>query len=1670
MRVSGDRVCVWEEEVVESAAASASCSPAGVPLSCRYVDAGGVSRFGSLRYGCPPDWALSGSSCSRSESVERSAPPAVAYSCGRGVLVGSSCVEYAEAVRSCLPGWVLRASGSCERVVREAARSGSVSPTLTSTSTSTTTTTTSTTVVSSASRPVSASSSPVVVVGPPGFPRGVRVSLGVGSASLRWEPPVSDGGSPISGYKLEFREGINGAKSVEKLPASARGRAFSGLKGGVSYYVKLWAVNKAGKKSAKVLRGVRPCSAGEKVVVLARYDRCEPVDPPRPPAPGGLVLTPGVGSLRVRWGAPASSTGDAAVAGFSVGWRRERGGEWSWAAPVLGVVAFPVLGVGSSSYVISGLTGGVSYQVKVVSYSVRGVNSFPVFGDGVPLVDHSCPSGSEPGFWRQVFDPAVGVCVGAPGGFTMEVDEGGAGGELAVSAKWSGSDSSLRGGRGFSVLNPVSEYVVRWRRSGSSGDWVSVTRRWDATRFHRGSVYSSSFWEDVYVIGGLTNGVSYEVEVEARNVAGSSSAAASGVPCPAGMKYDTGRSRCVGRPPEPLRVEVTPGDQSLSVEWWQQDPLPDTTPVDSYRVVLHSLSRFSVNEILNGRYAYGLARTRRSWGGGFPTPSPLPPNLPPFLEGVGSFREFIVPLRYHYSSFAPRKGRLRNGHHYVVVVYSENAAGESRKFAASGVPCGDDDEDCAAWPPRGRRPEPLVCAEGTLVVRGMERCVVAPACAQGLVRPPGGGDCVTPGAPSVVSSEFTSPVLDVSAGPRAGTIDVKWEDGDFNNGGLELARFLLRWRRLGGPITAWNFASVAPTLPSEGGRTFRISGLAVGSRYLVELAAWNAEGVSGYIRGTAEPGCGVAYIFTLQRTYVPRRLTHIEGKGLCIYPPKAPAGLTVLPSASALNVSWRQEAWDNHYPVTGYKLRWREGSTGAWTEATIPWTSGVVSAMPGPPRKDFTHTIGNLPPGGTFYEVQVAADNQIPGSQSPWVSADVTNCLRGRVRFTVSSGCSDFPALPSSSSRVPVLFLYPGSRDGSLIAVWWQNVNDYTPSSYRVQWKPDGAAGWSSTDLLASATNVPLPAVRSSAGWRLNSRELTGLDMCTHDVRIFALRGIVREGSAVSSAAPRGTVTDPGRLERSGVYGTGGGLSVFWQRPECDGGSPLSYQLRWGTLSGTTYTPISSATVIDDGNRFYRHNITGLTDGQRYRVTVIPENTPPGGGTNSGPPRVVEPVPDAVAAPQPMSCEARNLDYCWDPYALPPEKWAILNELVREGESLRVCTSSQDLVDEVDDAVDAWNNVFPNLFHFGGSVSTPAECGEAPNRVMDRPVINNPRAGAAGFDIAVMDYRCVESSTANSYGQYCSGPASSCRAAASTTDVWQNCLLGAASEHDFCELGAAAGCAYLWEHYPRAVDATYFHPHLVRGSVTRINTAETWVVAHEIGHFLSLADYGFECSRVPGLASSLYSYGVTLRDWETAVADQPATPDVDCRSTTITPQDRENLHSIYHPQAFTNLELAADPNDSAMLRLRFGEPPEDLNGAEHHVAYRYVILHRPPKASSSAAPNRFIQLMNNGTPIVLTPEQTKGSDVDVGELDRGRFLLTSVDLNDPAFAPLRVTGHEFVVVGVSKGDHKREPDRTVKPLNPVSAAGLEHAVMSLNLGSVGVDDWTLGTPVSVVYP
>ncbi len=1534
MRVSGDRVCVWEEEVMESAAASASCSPAGVPLSCRYVDAGGVSRFGSLRYGCPSGWVLSGSSCSRSASVERTAPPAVAYSCGQGVLVGSSCVEYAEAVRSCLPGWVLRASGSCERVLREPARSESVSPTPTSTSTSTTTT--STTVVSTTSTTVAA-------VGPPGAPQNVRVSLGVGSASLRWEPPVSDGGSPIAGYRLEFREGISGARSVEELPASARRRAFSNLKGGVSYYVRLWAVNEAEKKSAKVLKGMSPCSAGEEVVVLARYDLCKPIPSAAPPSPGELVLTPGVGSLTASWGAPASSAGGAAVAGFSVEWRRERGvlvvGD-GWSSPV------KLEGADKFSHVIKDLTGGVTYQVRVKSFSAKGVNSPPVMEDGAPLVDHSCSTGSEPGFWRQVFDPALGVCVGPPGGFTVVIDKGV--GELRVSARRDAVPFFGTVPQSFVLdSDPVGEYVVRWRRSGSSGEWSSVVvdpgpvraKRYVSRPYHgRGSYLEYSFEtryrygafvDDLHVIRGLVNRVLYEVEVEARNAAGSSTDSVVVSTCPP-ESFDSRDGMC-----------LAPG------------------------VI-----------------------------------SPIP------------------------------------------VMRAPCPAGQVRPFDPAN-------SRCAAPCPAGR-----------------------------VHRTPGDSTCINPSVPA-------APVgVSVDPAPMAGTLDVYWKQSLFDVGGLALTGYVVRWRRVGGGGD-WSSAD-APAFPvppavarSTFDRQFRITGLTVGARYEVAVAARNSLGLGSYTspRYTVRVNCG-------RTNYMNSGLTHIEGKGLCIFPPKQPAGLTVLAGATALRVFWWQEAWDNDYPVTGYKLRWRPLGTGAWTEIDVPWTSGVISAMQGPPRKDFTHTISNLP-AGTFYEVQVAADNTIPGALSPWVTAEASNCPTGRVRFTASSGCEDIPRLPFDvNSPLPAASIH--ARTGSLRVNWWQNINLFTPDTYKVEWKKRGSVHWLSVEDPASRTEILLPsshAGRSYVNWRLHSRELTLLDVCSYDVRVTAIKGTQELSWPVLKGIPLGTATTPTALQKLTLaeHSTGGDeLYAYWMRPFCDGGNLTGYTVSYraqiptaGGGGGLLWGAWTDAVTVTDAAKLGRlHNgeaVGGLTAGTLHEVKVTVRNS---GGLSVS--RTREGTPEAVVYPVPGGSGV------WRPYRMRPDKFASVSERIQMGLAIRVCTSAPDFLGALRRAIydlnGGWNDALDGAlprsetapagaFVFGGVVSDPDDCGEEGNS--DEQVKDNP-----DVDAVFMDYRtdCTASgATADVPVTNCRN--TSCVFAASTSEAGRNC----AARTTQCSSRAAA-CV-------KTFFAGDFRPRQTPGaSVQMVSGLDDRVFLHELGHFVRFPDYGNGCHWISDNIGdkSLMSYGSDpddRRDWERLVNTQNDEAD-DCRSDTITEIDKRNLHTLYHPAAFQSLDIVADPRNAARMYLRVGAPPRDLNGNSYYNAYRYVVLHRAPQGTRST-PNVFTQLMNGGEPVVFTPEQlidsvNQDTADDVGYLDaNGRFVVETIDLNDPVFSALRVAGYEFVFVGVTRGDPLRDPS---KPLNPVRASGLEHAVMGLNLdlnastGLNGVRNWTLGTPVSFTNP
>ena len=86
----------------------------------------------------------------------------------------------------------------------------------------------------------------------PGAPRNVRVVPGNNRIVVLWDPPASDGGSPVTGYKIARDAGSTGSRSARAivdptlLGADDRGYAFLSLANGTSYSVTVNAVNSNG--------------------------------------------------------------------------------------------------------------------------------------------------------------------------------------------------------------------------------------------------------------------------------------------------------------------------------------------------------------------------------------------------------------------------------------------------------------------------------------------------------------------------------------------------------------------------------------------------------------------------------------------------------------------------------------------------------------------------------------------------------------------------------------------------------------------------------------------------------------------------------------------------------------------------------------------------------------------------------------------------------------------------------------------------------------------------------------------------------------------------------------------------------------------------------------------------------------------------------------------------------------------------------------------------------------------------------------------------------------------------------------------------------------------------------------------------------------------------------
>lgn len=146
---------------------------------------------------------------------------------------------------------------------------------------------------------LSAAVTPNVVPGAPTSVAGVR---GNASATLSWTAAAANGGTAITGYRVEVRTGTTVIRTVTFTGTATTGRVVTGLSNGVGYTFRVQAVN---------LLGAGAFSAASALVT--------PAGPPGTPA----ILAPTQGAAggtltaNANWNAP-TATGGSPITGYRV--------------------------------------------------------------------------------------------------------------------------------------------------------------------------------------------------------------------------------------------------------------------------------------------------------------------------------------------------------------------------------------------------------------------------------------------------------------------------------------------------------------------------------------------------------------------------------------------------------------------------------------------------------------------------------------------------------------------------------------------------------------------------------------------------------------------------------------------------------------------------------------------------------------------------------------------------------------------------------------------------------------------------------------------------------------------------------------------------------------------------------------------------------------------------------------------------------------------------------------------------------------------------------------------------------------------------------------------------------------------------------------------------------
>jgi len=309
---------------------------------------------------------------------------------------------------------------------------------------------------------------------PPSAPQNLAATGGNAQVTLTWQAPASNGGSPITNYKI-YRGTTSGGETLVATIGNQLSYSDGGLTNGVTYYYQVSAVNNVGE-------GPRSNEAS-----------ATPTAPATPPgAPQGLVATAGDATVTLTWSAP-SSNGGSPITNYRI-YRSTTGGGETLQATIGNVL----------TYSDTSVTNGVTYYYQVSAVSNVGEGPRSNEASATP----TAPAGPP----------------GAPQGLVATA------GDATVTLTWSAPSSN--GG------SPITNYRI-YRGTSSNGETLKATI---------GNVLT-------YTDTSVTNGVTYYYQVSAVNGAGEGprSNEASATPSPPPP------------PPPDFGISATPASLSLQI-------------------------------------------------------------------------------------------------------------------------------------------------------------------------------------------------------------------------------------------------------------------------------------------------------------------------------------------------------------------------------------------------------------------------------------------------------------------------------------------------------------------------------------------------------------------------------------------------------------------------------------------------------------------------------------------------------------------------------------------------------------------------------------------------------------------------------------------------------------------------------------------------------------------------------------------------------------------------------------------------------------------------------------------------------------------------------------------------------------------------------------------------